>query len=402
MASLPNLASLAGAMSAMRKGAHDRLFGLVHGNRLIYNTCWEDPRLDRQMLRLGPDSEVVMLTSAGCNALDYLLDGPRRICCVDMNFRQNALLELKLAVIRHLDYQALWALFGQGATADYKGIFQAVRGHLSFQTRTYWDKHQKDFDPAAGRGSFYFHGASGDVAWFMAKVVLRLRKELRDLSDRLLEAKSLAEQQEIYARAEPILWNKVVSWLIKRPFVMALLGVPRPQIELIAASHAEGLLGYVRDKLRHVMTQVPIADNYFWRVYLTGHYTPACCPGYLKPENFAALQSMAERVSTHTDTLSGFLYKNPGAYSHYVLLDHQDWLAWNLPVALAEEWQLIFANSRQGDPRTKILLRSAGLDTAFLPAEAASRLRFLPEITAPLHPQDRVGTYGSVHFAEVL
>ena len=32
-----------------------------------------------------------MITSGGCNALDYLLDEPRRIYAVDMNPRQNAL-----------------------------------------------------------------------------------------------------------------------------------------------------------------------------------------------------------------------------------------------------------------------------------------------------------------------
>jgi S-adenosylmethionine-diacylglycerol 3-amino-3-carboxypropyl transferase len=28
-------------------------FRWVHGNHLVYNTCWEDPRLDRQALALG-------------------------------------------------------------------------------------------------------------------------------------------------------------------------------------------------------------------------------------------------------------------------------------------------------------------------------------------------------------
>jgi S-adenosylmethionine-diacylglycerol 3-amino-3-carboxypropyl transferase len=52
-----------------------KFFALIHGNRLIYNTCWEDPRIDRQLLNLSPESEVVAITSAGCNVLDYLLDG---------------------------------------------------------------------------------------------------------------------------------------------------------------------------------------------------------------------------------------------------------------------------------------------------------------------------------------
>ena len=78
----------------------DRLFGLMHGNRLIYNACWEDPRIDRALLGLGPDSTVVAITSAGCNVLDYLLDGPAAIQAVDVNFRQNAILSLKMALLR--------------------------------------------------------------------------------------------------------------------------------------------------------------------------------------------------------------------------------------------------------------------------------------------------------------
>lgn len=41
----------------------------MHLKNLVYNTCWEDPRLDREAMQLQPDDEVVMITSAGCNAL---------------------------------------------------------------------------------------------------------------------------------------------------------------------------------------------------------------------------------------------------------------------------------------------------------------------------------------------
>ncbi|TAE49008.1 MAG: DUF3419 family protein, partial [Cytophagales bacterium] len=54
----------------------DKIFQNIHSNNLIYNTCWEDPRCDREMLQFKNDSKVVMITSAGCNALDYLLDSP--------------------------------------------------------------------------------------------------------------------------------------------------------------------------------------------------------------------------------------------------------------------------------------------------------------------------------------
>ncbi|MDC0291753.1 BtaA family protein [Verrucomicrobiales bacterium] len=83
---------------------------------MVYNTCWEDPRLDREILELGPDSRLVMITSAGCNALDYLLDEPAEICAVDMNSRQNALLELKIALIRRGNFEDLFTVFAPPQT----------------------------------------------------------------------------------------------------------------------------------------------------------------------------------------------------------------------------------------------------------------------------------------------
>src|SRR5205807_9594339 len=90
------------------------VFALVHGHNLIYNTCWEDPALDREALDFRPDDRVLVITSAGCNALDYLLAGAGEVNAVDMNPRQNAVLELKVAAIRGLDYDSFWELFGTG------------------------------------------------------------------------------------------------------------------------------------------------------------------------------------------------------------------------------------------------------------------------------------------------
>ena len=81
-----------------------QFFSQVHSRNLVYNTCWEDPRCDRQALEIKPDHKLLVITSAGCNTLDYLLDQPERVFAIDMNPRQNALLQLKMAAIRNLDY----------------------------------------------------------------------------------------------------------------------------------------------------------------------------------------------------------------------------------------------------------------------------------------------------------
>ena len=381
------------------KATHDLVFHHVHGGQLIYNACWEDPRIDRELMQLRADSRVVMITSAGCNALDYLLDGPAEIHAVDVNYRQNAVLDLKLALIRRGDFGDLFEFFGIGSHERYKAVYKSVRSELGETTREFWDAKISFFDPTSLKKSFYYHGAAGMAAWLMGGALFRAKPNIKNHALCLLDADTLAQQAWIYGLLEPKIWGKLSNWLIRQRMIMTLLGVPAPQIKLIEDHYPGGVAAYVKDKLRHVMSELPARENYFWRVYMTGSYTLSCCPNYLREENLAILGARAGRVRTHTSTVSQFLKKNPGTYSHYVLLDHQDWLAHHDPAALAEEWELIFANSRPG---TRILLRSAGLDLSFVPEAVRTRLRFQPERTAALHVTDRVGTYGSLHFAEVL
>src|SRR5277367_3731783 len=125
-----------------RERFNTRLFKAVHRHNLIYNTCWEDPALDRVALELGPDDRVVVISSAGCNALDYLLAGAGEVNAIDVNPIQNSLLELKKVAIRELDYPAFFELFGHGRSPQARQMYQdALRRHLSPFARRYWDKH---------------------------------------------------------------------------------------------------------------------------------------------------------------------------------------------------------------------------------------------------------------------
>ncbi|MBL9119042.1 MAG: BtaA family protein [Phycisphaerae bacterium] len=340
-----------------------------------------------------------MITSAGCNALDYLLDDPAEIHAVDMNARQNALLDLKRAILATGDHERLFALFGDGASPRYRSILESVRHTLSAPAQAYWERRADYFDPGGTRGSFYYRGGSGLAAWLLRNAIVRGSRRHGELVDRLLNAPDRGEQRAAFSALEPVVWSGVTRWLVRQPSVMALLGVPRPQIRLILESHPGGLVGFVRDKLRHVMAELPIAENYFWRVYMTGRYTRSCCPNYLRREFAQVLAQRVDRIATHTTTVSGFLRDNPGDYTHFVLLDHQDWLAAHDPEALREEWELIFANSRPG---SRVLLRSAAPDLSFVPKDIAKRLRWDTATAARLHPIDRVGTYGSMHVGEVL
>lgn len=379
--------------------AHDELFQRVHTSRLIYNTCWEDPRLDREMLRLDAESRVVMITSAGCNALDYLLDDPAEVHAVDMNPRQNALLELKVAAIDHGNYGELYRMFGEGVRPEFGELLRELTPRMPAYAGKFWQDKRHYFETTRLNPSFYYRGTAGQVAWLVLQGLVKTNPRVRKFVDRLLEAQTLEEQRVLYENVKPALWNAFNEWLMRQPVIMAMLGVPRPQIRLIEHQFPGGIVGYIQRKVEDVLTLLPMRDNYFWRVYATGSYTKNCCPNYLREEHFVTLRQRTQRLKTHSTTVAKFLRANPGSYSHYVLLDHQDWLAAHDVEGLAEEWELILANSRVG---TRVLMRSAGPEIDFIPRKARERLRLFPETAARMHALDRVGTYGSTLLAEVI
>ena len=384
-------------MTTLKQRAYDAWFRHVHGSRLIYNTCWEDPRADRAMLGVQSGSRIAMITSAGCNALDYLLDDPAAIHCVDLNPRQNALLDLKLAALAALGHADLFKLFGEGRHPDFENLYRySLRRRLDSSSADFWDRHQHWFN-GRGRGSFYFRGAAGDVAWLVRAVLRGARPGLRRQLLELFEAPDLAAQRELYGLIEPRLFGSGLRALIRQPATLGLLGVPRAQRDLIARQYPGGVSAFVQDKLRWLMTEVPVAENYFWRLYLHGSYTAQCCPNYLRLENAECLRSRLDRVHLYTSSFSGFLAAHDGDLSHFVLLDHQDWLwAHDVP-GLEQEWRLILERSAPG---AKVLLRSAALKVEFLPKFASAAIHAQTDHER-WHQRDRVGTYGSVMLAEV-
>ena len=380
------------------RNAHGYFFKRVHRGNLIYNTSWEDPRIDRQLLKLGSDSRVVMITSAGCNALDYLLDSPREIHAVDVNRSQNALLLLKKSLIERGSFDDLFAMFGRGWHESARELIRAMQDAWPEAARKFWQRRASYFEPSGFRPTFYFRGTAGAAAWLFHQTV-HTRPRLKAGMLELFDAQSLDEQKALYAELEPRLWGPLTSWMVGRPAFQTMLGVPPPQLQLIADSYPGGLVRYIQDKIKHVFTNLDIQENYFWRVYAHGRYTESCCPNYLRAENLEPLRSQLDKLRAHDSTLTGFLNDNPGQYTHFVLLDHQDWFAHYAPAELEEEWRAIFKNAAPG---ARVLMRSAGLDLGFLPAFARKSLRLFPDLTSALHLQDRVGTYGSTHLAEIV
>lgn len=382
-----------------------RIFNAIYARSLVYNACWEDPAVDRQALQLEPAHALLVITSAGCNALDYALAGAGRVHAIDANPRQNALLELKLAAARALDYEDYFGLFGHGFHPRAGELYVSrLRPQLSEFARTFWDRHWRWF--ASPRGSFYFHGLSGLAARGFA-TFLKLRPRLREQFEHLFACETIEAQRAIYdGEIAPRLWNRPFNWLLSRQFVMNLLGVPYPQRKLVEAQHPDRIAGFIRASLEYVIRELPLRENYFWQVYFHGQYTQASCPEYLKPEGHAALRAgRADAVELHTCTVTEFLKRHDRPIDRFVLLDHMDWMSSYYPEALVEEWDCILERAA---PDARILLRSAQARPEYLDRiEVGAKhqplreaLVFQDALADRLQARDRVHTYAGFVIAD--
>lgn len=381
-----------------------QLFKQVHSRNLVYNTCWEDPRCDRVALSIEHDHRILMITSAGCNALDYVLDEPSHIYCVDMNPRQNALLELKKAAIRQLDYETFFRMFGEGRLPEAETIYlRQLRAELPDEARRFWDRKIHYFTRDR---SFYFKGTTGFFAR-VANAYINFRKA-RGAIEGVFHLSSEADREQAYhGYIKHLIWTDLLRRMMGYDSTLSLLGVPKPQRQQIEQSYSGGVAQFVEDCLASVFTRVPPQDNYFWWLYLFGSYTRERCPEYLREENFERLKTLVGRISTHTTSVLEFLNAHPGQIDRFVLLDHMDWLATYGKPILEQEWQSI---ADRASPEARILWRSAATEVDYVDPisvqvdgrrmPVGTLLSYQTELASQLHQIDRVHTYGSFYIAD--
>lgn len=383
----------------------EALFGGLYSRNLVYNICWEDPALDHAAMELKPEHRVLVITSAGCNALDYALAGPREVVAVDANPRQNALLELKLAGIRALEFGDFFALFGAGAHPRFPRLYrERLRGRLGEFARGFWDERTHWF---RAQRPLHHHGLCGVFSRLIRGVCRPLPGFWADV-EALFGFESLAEQAAHYdRRIRPRLWNPAIRWMLSRDALLALVGVPAAQRHLITSQHPRGVAGFVEEAVDTLFRTLPARENYFWHLYAFGRFSPSCCPRYLTPAGFARLKAGAvDTIRVDTDTVTGRLGRETQPFDRLVLLDHLDWMDGRDPAGLEAEWTQIRRCTRPG---ARVLFRSAHRRPPFLEAVRVGPrreplehwLHFHEELAARLHARDRVRTYASFHVAEV-
>lgn len=95
---------------------------------------------ETELRALAGAGRIVCLTGSGTRPLDMLLSNAAEVVALDINPIQNALLELKIAAIRALDYRDFLAFVGIATGAPRRQVYERLRPALSAGVRDIWDR----------------------------------------------------------------------------------------------------------------------------------------------------------------------------------------------------------------------------------------------------------------------
>jgi S-adenosylmethionine-diacylglycerol 3-amino-3-carboxypropyl transferase len=388
-----------------KQGLLQKLFA-VWFDAFVYNQIWEDPRVDIEALEIDENSRILTISSGGCNALNYLVEGPRSVTAVDLNKHHIYLLNLKLAALKHLsDFERFFAFFGSGkgqsTGSDY---LRYIRPHLDRDTKEFWESNTLGGSVLFGdRISFfadaglYEHSRNGYFLRFFHAV----SRVFGCKPDELLKAGSLEEQRSLYAKhIDPFFDTALIKTLGKLPITMFGLGIPPQQYDELKKDIGEGrtVIDTYRERTRRLACDYPIDENYFaWQAFARRYDTEnrVAVPEYLKSANYESLKARADRLDTKIGSATDVIRNaETGKFNRFVFLDAQDWMNAD---QMTELWSGIAEKAEIG---SRIIFRTAGAASPLeenLPAGLLSRFHCEREISGRLFKKDRASIYGGFH-----
>ena len=97
------------------------VFNAIYSRSLVYNTCWEDPAVDRQALALTPDDTMLVITSEK----DFRIPYSQGLAAFTALQRRNIPSELLV-----FPDENHWVLKGANSVQWHQTVFNWMGSHL--------------------------------------------------------------------------------------------------------------------------------------------------------------------------------------------------------------------------------------------------------------------------------
>ena len=269
-----------------------------------FSQTWEDPRIDAKALSINKDDRVIAISSAGCTPLSLLLDEPAEVVSLDSNAVQNYLCELKIAAIKTLEPSDLLAFMGEKPSDRRWTTYNQLRQELSSEACSFWDANCEAIEDGIqwmGVADRYFRRVGSFFCrWIYGQEVVA----------KLFRLESIEEQENFFQKHINNLSTRILRAILApfylSPFALRVL-FPRGFFRYITVGD---MAGKIKKRFEHVITKVPIADNYFLsRIYLGHHLNVrGGAPPYLEKlqqakQRLSALQLVTMPVERYLQSL---------------------------------------------------------------------------------------------------
>lgn len=284
-----------GAFAVRRRTA-----GELERDKLYYAQVREDPRLELEALARGPGARLLVVSSGGCTSLSLLAAGAGEVVSIDRNPTQNDLVELKAVAVARLGSEGATRFLGGWADGDRLATFERLREELSPAARETWTSRARavrDGVLGAGITEKFVHGVS-----LLVKSTIHPRSRI----ERMLAAATLDEQRHLYETTWnnrrwralfPVLLNRFVFRKTYDPAFFEFVEQP-------------SFARHFHDLLKHVMTDLPIRENYFLHYMLLDRYPEGIAEGlppYLAPEGARCVAEGLDRLTLEDADITAYL-----------------------------------------------------------------------------------------------
>lgn len=302
---------------------------------LNFTSANEDGATELTALKLKPDDHVLCLSASGARPLDLLLGNPSRITAIDINPAQNELTRLKIAALRTLDDEGVYAYLGLAPCSHRLDLHRRIEPHLPPASRAFWQ---------ARRGliaSGVWHGGRWERVLRLGAFGTRLLRG-RAIDD-LFQADTLHQQAEIWrTRFDDAVWHGAVRLLSQRWFWTRIIGEPGGAFLPNPIESEARLTGLFRRASHNIFFR----DSDFAVLLFRGrHTTKAALPLHLQSPNMAIIRERLDRVQLAEEGLATLGGSGLGTFDAFSLSDFGSYCAQDSYDAC---WRGILASARPG------------------------------------------------------
>ena len=281
-------------------------------SRLSYSFGNEDWRSEYNALQTQADDRILCVTASGDRPLHLLLAPCREVVAIDKNPYQTALLELKCAAIRSLDYEGYAEFIGLTPSKRRREVFLELAEELSESAKALWLQNLNAIERGViyqGATERYILRANHLLRFFLANKIDRLFAH-----DEIASQRNFVEEEWEGASLNRLLRIALHPWVI-RPFLRdpGVAGKNETSYELAP---------YVYTRMNHHLRRYLARKNPFLSMICKGSVAEEALPPYLNKEGFQAIKPHLSKVKPVTADLIDYLQEDGGkTFDKYALSD---------------------------------------------------------------------------------